>query len=242
MSARWNQQEKLLHINVLEMLAILYSLRSLFDDTSNTHFMVLCDNTTAVAYLNKGGGTWSDNCNVVSRLIWDWCQKRSNWITVGHIPGVQNIDADFASRNFTDDTEWGLNKLIFKAICLHWFKPEVDLFASANNHLLDKYVSWGPDPHAIAYNAFLLNWNSFQSIFVFPPFRLTLRCVQKIRLEKPKGILVTPYWPGQAWYSSLQTIALGDPLLFAKKEGNLIPKNHQSASRLGSTPLVAIRF
>lgn len=115
-NGRWEQHELQLHINVLEMMAVFYTLKGLFNATENVHFKVLCDNTTAVTYLNKGGGTWSDNCNVVSRLIWDWCQVRGNWISLTHIPGSLNKEADFASRNFTDDSEWGLNKLIFKAM------------------------------------------------------------------------------------------------------------------------------
>lgn len=75
-SARWTTQEETLHINVLEILAVLHSLEALFGDANHVHFKILCDNTTAVTYLNNGGGTWSDNCNVASKMVWNWCQTR----------------------------------------------------------------------------------------------------------------------------------------------------------------------
>lgn len=38
-----------------------------------------------------------------------------------HIPGANNVEADFASDHFTDDMEWALSKLIFLAVCKNWF-------------------------------------------------------------------------------------------------------------------------
>lgn len=146
----------------------------------------------------------------------------------------ENLEADFASRHFSQDTEWSINPLIFEAICKNWF-------ASRENHLLDKYVSWGPDPCAIASDAFLLNWAEFESVFLFPPFRLLLRCIQKIRQEKPREILVAPFWPTQPWFSAIQTVTNKPPLLFERRKGNLRSKLVPSrGSHLHLAPLLAI--
>ena len=48
---RWNEDEKLDHINVLEMKAGLFGLRSFSVALSNTHVKLNMDSTTAVAYL-----------------------------------------------------------------------------------------------------------------------------------------------------------------------------------------------
>ena len=48
---RWNEYEKLDHINVLEMKAGLFGLRSSSEALSNTHVKLNMDSTTAVAYL-----------------------------------------------------------------------------------------------------------------------------------------------------------------------------------------------
>lgn len=242
-NGKWELHETKLHINALETLAVYKAITTLFPNVYNTHFRLLCDNTTAIAYINKSGGTWSYHCNKFSKLIWGWCQQYNNWISATFIPGKYNAQADFASRHFTADTEWGLNPELFKMVCRTWFIPEVDLFASFNNHLISKYVSWGPDPKSIACDAFLLNWGLFKSVFIFPPFRLVLRCIKKIKLEKPSGILVVPNWPGQVWFAEALNIAKRQPILIPRKAGNLVPKCLQNtASTLHSTPIVFVRF
>lgn len=240
---RWSEGEASMHINVLETLAVFKALECLFSDTFSTHFKLLTDNTTTMAYVNKAGGTWSLLCNYFAKQIWEWCQKRNNWITATFIAGKDNVEADFASRHFTADTEWGLNPVIFRDLCTKWFRPEVDLFASFNNHLLPVYVSWGPDKHSIATNAFLLNWGNFKTIYIFPPFRLLARCAKKILREKPKGFLIAPNWPGQVWFVEVMNLAKSSPLLIPSKPGNLIPKSKGNLrSGLHSTPLIAVPF
>lgn len=230
------------HINVLELLAVLYTLQTMFSEY-NTNFKLYSDNTTAIAYINRGGRTWSRECNDVAKRIWFWCQPRQNRSIASFIPGWETLETDSASRHFSQDTEWSPNPLIFKAICKNWFKPEVDLFASKENHLLQKYVSWSPDPNAIASDAFTLNWAEFESIFLFPPFRLLLRCIQKIRQEKPRGILVASYRPTQPWFSAMQTVTDKPPLLFKRKKGNLRSKLVPSqGSHVHLAPLLAIVY
>ena len=52
-------------------------------------------------------------------------------------------------------------------------------------------------------------WMHFQSVwnghlfYAFLPFSLIARCLQKIELEKPEGIIVVPMWDTQPWYSQL---------------------------------------
>lgn len=99
-NGKWSEEEKQLHINALETLAIFKALEQLFSNTFNTPFKLLSDNTTAIAYVNKAGGTWSAQCNRIAKLICEWCQSKNNWITATFIAGKDNIEADFASRHF----------------------------------------------------------------------------------------------------------------------------------------------
>ena len=52
----WSQEESLIHINVLELLAAYYTLASLCRDIKNTHIRLMVDNQTALAYINNMGG------------------------------------------------------------------------------------------------------------------------------------------------------------------------------------------
>ena len=82
--------------------------------------------------------------------MWQWCIDRDIWITAAHLPGSSNIEADWQSRNISDDKEWQLEQGVFQAIIGVFDTPCRDLFASRLNKQLDRYVSWHPDPDAEA--------------------------------------------------------------------------------------------
>ena len=60
---------------------------------SNTYVKILCDNSTAVTFINAMGGTKSLSCNPVAYDTWDWCVNDNTWLTATHIAGVQNTEA-----------------------------------------------------------------------------------------------------------------------------------------------------
>ena len=47
----------------------------------------------------------STKCNEMSRKIWDFALELSVWLSIVHIPEVENVEADEASRMFNDETE-----------------------------------------------------------------------------------------------------------------------------------------
>ena len=55
LSGVWSDQEKLLHINLLEMKALFLGLQSFREDVISHHVTAMCDNSTVVAYVNKQG-------------------------------------------------------------------------------------------------------------------------------------------------------------------------------------------
>ena len=54
-SGVWSDQEKLLHINLLEMKSVFLGLQAFQEDVSGHHVTAMCDNSTVVAYVNKRG-------------------------------------------------------------------------------------------------------------------------------------------------------------------------------------------
>jgi hypothetical protein len=58
----WSHDETEKHINCLELLAIQLALFSLLRDRSSIHVQIMCDNTTAVTYINEMGGCRSVEC------------------------------------------------------------------------------------------------------------------------------------------------------------------------------------
>ena len=91
-----------MHINVLELKAILFELRSLCDHICDSHIKILSDNTTAVHCINNMG-----SCRSVD------CIKKRLWLFSAHIPGRLNEEADEESRKTELRIEWQLNRTIF---------------------------------------------------------------------------------------------------------------------------------
>ena len=157
----WSHSESKHHINYLEMLAILLGLQTFAKDKSNTYIRIMCDNTTAVNVVNHMGTSHSDSCNSVAKEIWEWCIDCKIWLSAAHIPGKQNLIADFESRRNQRASAWRLDKAsLICALERLDFKLDIGLVASRINHQFPHYVSHRPDPEAFAIDAFSLNWSN----------------------------------------------------------------------------------
>ena len=86
-------EESLEHINVLELIAVLFGLKSLIKRT-NKHVKILCDNTTAVHTINNMGTSRSIPCDKLDKAIWQYAISRHLWVTATHPPGRFNEEAD----------------------------------------------------------------------------------------------------------------------------------------------------
>ena len=238
---RWTLRESQDHINVLELRAIYFALKS-FCIHDNLHVKIFTDNTTALAYVKHMGGVRSVECHKVAQLIWNFCEAHSIWITIAHIPGVENVKADYKSRNFSDNVEWSLSNNLFNNVCEHFGHPDVDLFASRLNNKKPKYVSFTPDPGAFAIDAFTISWREFKLFYAFPPFSCIFKTIRKIVQDQATGILIVPWWPSQPWWARLHKLS-SRSMRFRVKNHNLVPVgNPQNINFLNKCPLGAFLF
>ena len=218
---RWSPLEAVNHINVLEIKAVLFSLQSLLHDITGTHVRVQSDGTTTVSYINNFGGVKSISCHRVAGEIWFWAFERQNHLSAEHLPGAQNVLADRASRIFDENTEWQLSDSCFRAIFNRFGPFDIDLFASRLNALCDIYCAWKPDPRARFIDAFSVNWNKFHKAYVFPPFSVIMKCLQKLCQDQAQAVFVTPLWPTQPWFPKLIQMLVAVPLLLPLNVLNL---------------------
>ena len=200
----WSREERIMHINVLELKAIHMGLSSLCSELKDCHVLICSDNKTAVTYINKMGGMHSHKCNEIARNIVPWVKERKMWLTAIHIPGKENGQADNLSRQFNDNLEWSISQQAYDTICLTKGigYPTIDLFASCLNNKLPKYASFYPDPMATHINAFSFKWEEY--IYAFPPFNLISKVLTKIQHDKTiKMLVIVPYWFTQPWFPNL---------------------------------------
>lgn len=237
---RWLPQEANSHINVLELQAVLLGLQSLITQ-SGVHVHVKTDNLTTLAYIRNMGGSKSPPCNDMAKNIWNWAEQKRVWLTVGYIPGKENVLADAFSRRFADHLEWQLNDQIFEQICDRWGTPDVDLFASRRNFKLKKYVAWHPEPEAWRVDAFTFEWKEL-FLYVFPPFCLIARVARKLQHDRSHAILVTPTWTTQPWFAAVQKWSK-QMVHIPRGPKNLLPQGPLlERGDVSSTPLTVFLF
>ena len=69
--------------------------------------------------------------------------------------------------------------------------PSIDMFASRLNFQVRPYVSYQPDPEALAINALHISWKPYEA-YIFQPFCLISRILQKILEEQTTVISIVP--------------------------------------------------
>lgn len=211
-SGLWPEELKPLPINWLELEAIRRALWSFKSMLIGQHVLVMCDNKTAVAYINKLGGTRSRRLYNLVRTILLWCQAYKIRVLARHIPGILNVKADMLSRRSqVIGSEWSLNPKVVSIIFQKWGQPHIDLFATRDNYKIPTFVSPFPDPMAWGTDALAMSWAGLWA-YAFPPIQLLPKVLRKIREEQVEIILVSPFWPAKTWTTELLELCLEPPL------------------------------
>lgn len=211
-SGRWDKDHQSLHINVLELKAVLLCLQQFEDHVRNKAVLVLSDNVTAVHYINKQGGTHSRQLNELAVTLLMWCQERAVSLLARHIVGSLNVLADNLSRGTVDPKEWTLAAKVTAEIFRQWGTPQVDLFANRWNFRIPNYVSPCPDPDALSVDALSMPWTGLVG-YAYPPGVLLPKVLEKMAAEPCELVLIAPLWPGRNWYPLLLSFLTAQPLM-----------------------------
>ena len=222
-NGHFSEIEKKFSINTKETLACLYGVRSFISEFTDSTVLILSDSTTAISYVRHMGGMNSELRSKIVTDLWNLCSQHNCWFQISHIPGIDNIFSDWASRHLPDNLEWSLNKSVFKKMCKHLaVSPVIDLTATRINSKCERFYSFGPDPYSEHVDCFTIAWNKVSCYYLFPPFNLLNRCLAKICRDRTKKVLVVfPDWPNQPWYSMMLKMSLHSPLSI-QKEDNLL--------------------
>ena len=148
--------------------------------------------------------------------------------------------ADFLSRDFLDCWNFRLNKEVFSSILWHFnLNPTLDAFACHFSAQLPRFMSWYPDPLAVAQDALLQPWDPVT--YLFHPVPLLQKVIQWIKDQRVRAILVCPQWP-QSLYWGLAAEMLVEPqklLLYYKP---ILETRDQSPVGPYLDPLVALHL
>lgn len=217
----WDNQEIQMHINYLEIKAAYYALKSFGKNLKDSRILLRIDNQTAISCINRGGSVKYRLLNKAAKELWQWCEIKNLSVFATYIPTSHNVEADKESRSLSVDTEYELNKIVFKKIVQKLGCPEIDLFATKLNKKCKKFISWFPDPDSVTVDSFTVDWSKY-FFYAFPPFSIITKVLEKIIQEKASGIVVVPYWPAQPWYPVFIKLLIKNPIHFRPQEFLLI--------------------
>ena len=210
---KWSTSEAKLHIIYLELWTVLLGIKALFRDSSPISLLILCDNTSAVNYINRMGGTKSKFlCNLALEL-WDYCLSHNMWLKAVYLRGSENVRADTLSRVFSDNHDYSLSDSWFSHLHSHLdFCLDFDLFADRLHHHLPRYSSRFPDPNAELIDAFSFHWTG--NLYLFPPVVLLNRVINKFISDNCQfGLLIAPYHPSSPVFSSILNLCISSPII-----------------------------
>ena len=164
--------------------------------------------------------------------------QQMKWhLSVSHLRGVRNVTADLLSRDSPQETEWSLDHQSFQEIMSVVPNLEVDLFATAFNHKLPQYVAPNLDPQAVAVDSLNLDWNQWRKIYLFPPFNIIMKVLDKLRSYKGTAVLLAPLWPNINWFPLLlemgpKQLKLTNPCLSQRVQNKTIYANFSLTTHL----------
>jgi len=208
---QWDPQERKLHINVLELRAVRYSLIHLNPPPKIT-ILVKTDNSTVVAYINRQGGTRSSEMMEETFKLFQVLQNKSWYLKARYFPGSKNVVADSLSRqNQVIPSEWSLHPAVTQAIFKVWGTPHIDLFATQDNTKLPLYVSPVPDKNAWSEDSLSISWEGLWA-YAYPPTSILNRVLEKIIESNCEIILIAPCWATQPWFNFLLDLSVENPL------------------------------
>ena len=148
----WVGKEKVWHINAKELVTGRKCLEPMMLHGDYVHLRM--DSKTAVAFINRQGGTRSRPLCCLVLELWGLVLSRGGWIRASWVPRDSNQMADMLSKQSLETWEFGLDPQVANRIWRKWFRPDVDCFASRDFHQVKTYYSFYPDSRAERRDAF----------------------------------------------------------------------------------------
>ena len=203
-SGVWFDQEKLLHINLLEMKALFLGLQAFREDVRQLDGRGVRQQARGHSFPGSvlvdqppsemdGEFRHPSRCEVSSRT--SQCPGRSPQ------PSRASVG-----------TEWSHHPQMARSLLRVWGNLSIDLFATSLNARLPLYCSLVPDPQAVFKDAFRHPWDDLD-LYAFPPFPLVGRVIARVRESSRVSMtLVAPLWPEKEWFADLLLLLTQPPL------------------------------
>lgn len=205
------------HINLKEAMAVIEALqqRDAIDSLRGKAIDAFIDNLVVVFCINSGKSR-SPALQALLLRLHNWLRDHGVLALTAHYVPTELNPADDPSRrtrrvSLNDlQLHQGVFDLLLKTICL---QPGIDLFATADNRLLERFVSWKYHPQAVGTDVFSQPLPCNELLWAHPPVGLVPRLLQKLKREQCLVLVMTPLWPAQTWWPTLLQMAVFPPVI-----------------------------
>lgn len=184
---QWTAAEAQNSSNWRELRAVMHAINRLAISHPDRRVLILTDNTTVVAVINKFGTTASTKLLDLAKRLHLTALKAKLSIRAAYLPGSENGAADEASRR-AEKHDYGITEEAFQIIQQRAPTPLIlDLFATATSTKCHRFWTRADD----ALSRF---WPA-TGTYAFPPPKMVLPAVQHaIACQVRHLTLVTPAW------------------------------------------------
>jgi ribonuclease HI len=196
--------------NKRELVAVQFAMR-FFAKLPQTqlvqHWRIHSDNKTTVYNINRRACAIS--LVIPMRNLFNEMVRRNKTLTAVYVKGTSNSEADSLSR-LARSGDYSLKEGILQKIQDSLgITIGCDLFANRRNKQHARYATLSlTDKQAMARDGMSIPWKGLEMPLIHPPIPLIQRCLNKIREEKIKAVVIAPHWQGQWWSTALKAISL----------------------------------
>ena len=208
------------HNNIWELVAFAEMTAALIVYMMHRRVLFRGDNTFALAYMRRGGGS-DPRVTALVQWVWDFLLAHDvEVLRFEHVPGEENVIPDGVSRWQDFAGDWRLKPAVWDEV-RSWIlrlglpMPTLDAFASKLNHLLPSWCSRWHEPGGTFTDFFTAPINPREWVmWVNPPFSLMGRVLLHLKAVGGLCYVVAPWKsPLQDWWGPLQEASLAHYVL-----------------------------
>ena len=173
------------------------------------HIRFHVDNTTSEAYVNNEGGRWPALNRLALKAL-DIAERNQVVISASYLRGEFQWMADAASRLQVRRHDYRLHPQARELVFSSLGRPSIDLFATPESAVVERFVSWLPHPKATFSDAMSINWGTLSgTLYAFPPIGMVLTVLMKMIMDRTaRLILITPLWESAPWWPLLERVTM----------------------------------
>lgn len=203
-AGEWSHEEAKQSTNYRELLTWKRQIERYAEDLSSVVSQYGTDSTNALSYIKRVYGKTPS----LARMAADTWKLMEEFeiIQIPVLLSQEEISAADKLSRLREKDDYSLPSEEFHRLTERWrITPTIDLFASRFSKKVPRFCSKIPDPHAVATDAFSIDWKT-EIVYAFPPQHLIHRTLSVLENLGVSALLITPEIKVARWRPTLKRL------------------------------------